>query len=83
LHTTTTTPPLNITKIQSNTMGIFKLLQQMKMVWHPIASPLLIGLSLPELYYEKRYNELPILIVAPVFYTGLIAGIELFKIKYS
>jgi len=64
-------------------MGIFKLLQRMKMVWHPIASPLCIGLSLPELYYEKIYNEIPILIVAPVFYTGLIAGNELYKIRYS
>ena len=60
-------------------MRIFKLLERMKMVWHPIASPLLIGLSLPPLYYEKRYSEIPILIVAPVFYTGLLTGIEVCK----
>ena len=49
--------------------------------WHPIASPLLIGLSLPQLYYEKRYIEIPVLIVTPVFYTGLLFGIESLKIR--
>jgi hypothetical protein len=53
----------------------------MKMVWHPIASPLLIGLSLPQLYYEKRYIEIPVLITMPVFYTGLLCGIECLKIR--
>ena len=42
-------------------MTIFKLLQRMKMVWHPVASPLFIGLGLPQLYYEKRYIEIPVM----------------------
>jgi len=53
----------------------------MKMVWHPIASPLFIGLSLPQLCYEKRYMEIPVLIVMPVFYTGMRCGIEILKFK--
>jgi hypothetical protein len=57
-------------------MRIFKLLEPMKMVWHPIVSPLFIGLGLPQLYYKKRYSEIPILIVAPAFYAGLLTGIE-------
>lgn len=49
--------------------------------WHPIASPLLIGLSLPQLCYEKRYIEIPVLITMPVLYTGLLFGIESLKIR--
>ena len=65
-------------------MTIFKLLQRMKMVWHPVASPLFIGLGLPQLYYEKRYIEIPVLLVMPVFYSALIAGNEICKVnKYG
>jgi hypothetical protein len=49
--------------------------------WHPVASPLLIGLGLPQLCYEKRYIEIPVLITMPVFYTGLLCGIECLKIR--
>ena len=52
-----------------------------KICWHPVASPLLIGLSFPQLCYEKRYIEIPVLIVVPVFYTGLMFGIESLKIR--
>ena len=62
-------------------MTIFKLLQRMQMMYHPVASPLLIGLSLPQLCYEKRYIEIPGLIVMPVFYTGLLFGIESVKVR--
>ena len=51
------------------------------MMYHPVASPLLIGLSLPQLCYEKRYIEIPVLIVMPVFYTGLLFGIESVKVR--
>jgi hypothetical protein len=62
-------------------MTYFKLLQRMKMIWHPVASPLFIGLGLPQLYYEKRYTEIPVLIVMPVFYTALLTGIEIWNIN--
>ena len=62
-------------------MTIFKLLQRMQMMYHPVASPLLIGLSLPQLCYEKRYIEIPVLIVMPVFYTGLLFGFESVKVR--
>jgi hypothetical protein len=53
----------------------------MQMMYHPVASPLLIGLSLPQLCYEKRYIEIPVLIVMPVFYTGLLFGFESVKVR--
>ena len=62
-------------------MTIFKLLQRMQMMYHPVASPLLIGLSLPQLCYEKRYIEIPVLIVMPGFYTGLLFGLESIKVR--
>ena len=62
-------------------MTIFKLLQRMQMMYHPVASPLLIGLSLPQLCYEKRYIEIPVIIVMPVFYTGLLFGMESVKVR--
>jgi len=49
--------------------------------WHPVASPLLIGLSLPQLCYEKRFIEIPVLITMPVAYTGFMFGIESLKIQ--
>jgi hypothetical protein len=49
--------------------------------WHPIASPLLIGLGLPQLCYEKRYIEIPVLITMPIAYTGFMTGIECLKIR--
>jgi hypothetical protein len=49
--------------------------------WHPVVSPLLIGLSLPQLCYEKRYIEIPVLITMPVLYTGLLFGLESVKIR--
>lgn len=53
------------------------------MIWHPVASPLFIGLGLPQLYHEKRYIEIPALIVMPVFYSALLGGNELWKTKES
>lgn len=61
--------------------GVFQKAHQI--CWHPIASPLLIGLGLPQLYYEKRYIEIPVLITMPIFYTGLQLGIESSKIRYG
>jgi len=52
-----------------------------QMCYHPVASPLLIGLSLPQLCYEKRYIEIPVLITMPVAYTGFMFGIESLKIR--
>jgi len=52
-----------------------------QLCWHPVASPLLIGLGLPQLWYEKRYIEIPVLITMPVAYHGFMLGIECLKIR--
>jgi hypothetical protein len=52
-----------------------------QLCWHPVASPLLIGLSLPQLCYEKRYIEIPVLITMPVAYNGFMLGIECLKMR--
>lgn len=41
---------------------------------HPIVASLLIGANLPSLLGEKKYHEIPILVLVPAAYTGYNFG---------
>jgi hypothetical protein len=51
----------------------------LKILNYPTATPLLIGLNLPTVFGEKKYNELPLVILFPALYTGYNIGNHYYK----
>jgi len=54
-------------------------LNALKILNPPTAIPLLIGLNLPTVLGEKKYNELPLVLLFPALYTGYNVGNSYYK----
>ena len=56
------------------------LFHQLKTIYHPVISPLLIGLNMYAVIEQERYTHIPIVISFPVVYTGYHIGKYVYKI---
>jgi len=56
------------------------LFRQLKTIYPPMISPLLIGLNMYTILEEKRYTHIPVVVALPVAYTGYHIGKYFYKI---
>jgi len=53
---------------------MYNFIKLTKLFYPPILTSALIGFQLPEMIYQNRTNQLPYLIIFPVFYTAFNFG---------
>jgi hypothetical protein len=58
-----------------NAYKIYKILRE---IYHPVATPLIIGINLPFIVKNKKYEHVPLLIVLPYMYSGFQLGKEIY-----